>query len=389
MFFRNRVVAVITFAFSSLSCFLPARAMASPANSPLVYAGFAFSGDYQNRAQLYPSSAELANDKEYLDRLLREKLQARPELMRRVTFEDGNSKLDLSSVAFALVQETVETQRLDGKYWVILTMQANVLAFNKRSNSLVASYPVRMRFTTVRDTEPTPAERMEIVRDAYTSPDPKRNIFDQWLNRFEKVAIRDGAVKYLRVTDIGIEPDAEKVIVESGKNVAAIKNQVANFLEEAISESAHIPVVPNSVGEAIGSKMCRFANGEELMLVLPQPDFSLKFVIRGFASKKLEKPEYFQDIYRVKGTVALEQPDLNKVFLNEQVFNTDFVTRPRRANMQVSDWDQYYKTLQSLLYGMAKEMTKVEDAWLTENASRGAEAKSGFINVNKLFQELK
>jgi hypothetical protein len=241
----------------------------------------------------------------------------------------------------------------------------------------------------VRDTEPTPAERMEIVRDAYTSTDPNRNIFDQWLNRFEKVAIRDGAVKYLRVTDIGIEPDAEKVILESGKNVAAIKNQVANFLEAAVSESAHIPVVPNSVGEAIGKKMCRFANGEELMLVLPQPDFALKFVIRGFASKKLEKPEYFQDIYRVKGTVALEQPDLNRVFLNEQVFYTDFVTRPRKANMQVSDWDQYYKTLQSLVYGMAKEMTKVEDAWLTENASRGAEAKSGFINVNKLFQELK
>jgi hypothetical protein len=390
MSYRNRAAAVITTVLSILIVSLPIRALASQDNSPIVYAGFAFEGDYRNQTQLYPSSAEISvQEKGFLDRVLREKLRARPELMRRVTLETADRNLDLSSVAFALVEENLEVQRLDGKYWVILTMQANVLAFNKRTNSIVASYPVRMRFTTASSTEPSPAARKDMVRAAYTNPDPQQNIFDQWLNRFEKVQLRNGAVKYLRVTDVGIEPDAEKVIVDSGKSVGSIKNQVANFLEAAVAESAHIPIVPNSVGDAIGSKMaCRFANGEEMMLVLPQPDFSLKFVIRGFALKKLEKPEYFQDIYRVKGTVALGQPDLNKVYLDEQVYGTDFVTRPRKAEMQVSEWDQYYKTLQSLVFGVAKELTKVEETWLAENAARGAQAKAGFVNVNNLFQEL-
>jgi len=148
--------------------------------------------------------------------------------------------------------------------------------------------------------------------------------------------------------------------------------------------------VPNSVGEAIGNKMaCRFSNGSEMQFTLPDPDFSLSFVIRGFVSKRIEKPEYYQDIFRVKGKITLKQPELEKIFLDEDVYNTVVVTCPKQSKIQLSSWDQYFKTLESLVFMIGKQMSNVEDSWLKENASRAANAKPGFLSAKQLLKELK
>lgn len=366
-------------------------AWASPNSTPLIFSGFAFSGDFNNREQLYPYSAEISkeDDGRFLDNILTKKLKDRPELMKRVSLELSDGKRDLSSLAFTLVQENVETQQIDGKYWVIVTLQANVLAFNRASSSIVASYPLRMRFTSVRESVPTDLEKRALIREAYTSNVKAENIFDQWLNRLELVNMREGARKYLRVTGVEVTPEAERVILDSGKNVQSVKNQVANFLEAAISDKSGVPVVPNSVGEAIGNKMaCRFSNGSELQFTLPDPDFSLSFVIRGFVSKRIEEPEYYQDIFRVKGKITLKQPDLEKTILDEDVYNTVVVTCPKQSKIQLSSWDQYFKTLESLVFMIGKQISNVEDSWLKENASRAANAKPGFLSAKQLLKEL-
>jgi hypothetical protein len=359
--------------------------------APLLFAGFAFSGDYANRSQLYPHSAALwEEDKgESLDKLLREKLQQRPALASRVSLGLADGKLDQSSVAFALVQESVETQRIDGKVWVIVSLQANVLAFNKNTSSLVACYPVRMRFTRTRDTEPGLQEMRAMVRDAYTSPDPQENILDHWLARLEKVRIREGARKYLRVTEVTLAPGADQVVAAGGRTPRSVCSQVANFLEAAVAERAGIPIVPNTLGEAVGNKMAyRFADGAELQITLPSPDFALKFAVREFVSKKVERPEYFQDVFRVKGTVAIEQPESRRVVMEENVYDTLIVTRPKQANVQISDWNQYFKTLQSLVFGVGRQMARVDDAWLKDNATRGVEARQGFQSASELMKDL-
>ena len=358
----------------------------------LIYAGFAFSGDYENRRELYPYSAEIAAESsgQLLDTVLREKLLARPALAQRVSLGVSDGKTSMSSLAFALVQESAETQRIDGKYWEIVTLQANVLAFERESRSVVASYPFRMRFSHVLDSPPTQDDVKSIIRRAYTAGDRSENIFDQWLDRFEKVRIRNGAKRFLRVTDVSLSPEAEHIIRDAGKSPAAIRNQVANFLEASVAEGTGVPLVPNSVGEAIGSKMAyRFANGDSFQLALPEPDFALTFLVRDFVSKTIEEPAYFQDIFRVKGTIALKQPDTNRVVLDENIYDTLIVTRPKRSDVQITNWDQYFKVLQGLIVSVGKEMNSVQETWLKENASRGSEAKSAFMQAQKLMSALK
>lgn len=369
---------------------VPVKAGAQDAQS-LLYAGFAFAGNHEDRITLYPQSAELstAEDNSYLDRLLREKLERRPALAARFSQELATGGIDQTAVAFALVQEEIETQRIDGKIWTSVQLQANVLAFNKASRTIVASYPVRMRLTRVGDAEPSQDERRELVRAAFTAVNPAENMLDQWLDRLEKVRIRAGAHKYLRVTELSLAPEAEAVVAASGRSPKAVRNQFANFLEAAVAERAGISILPNSIGEAIGSKMLyRYANGRELQLVIPEPDYELTFRVRDFVSKTLEKPEYAQDIFRVKGTVGLRVAG-SRVLLDEDVYDTLVVTRPRRAGVELLLWPQYYKTLQGLLFSIGRQMAAADDAWLKDKASRGMAARDGFVNASQLMKELR
>jgi hypothetical protein len=379
------------FAMSAL-CVLCSPAMAAEPASPLVYAGYAFSGDFGNRASLYPYSAELSAEENgnYLDRLLRERIAAHPDAAARLLFEQADGKLDQDSVAFALVQESVEQQRMDGKYWTILTLHANILAFNKQTNSIVASYPVRLRLTRAESAMLSPAELKEWVRSAYAGSNAHANIFDQWLGALPAMHVRAGATKYLRVTDVALTPEAQAVLAAAHLDAKAMRNQLANAFEASLAEAAQISVIPNSVGEAIGAKMaCRFANGAQIALTLPAPDYELAFTVRGFAGKTVEKSAYFQDIFRVLGAVSLTQPDLNLVYLNENVYETQIVTRPRDARMELETWPQYYKTLQLLMAGVSKQMSQADDRWLQDKASRGTEARPAFLKTNDLIRTLK
>jgi hypothetical protein len=368
----------------------PARAAETPA--PLVYAGYAFSGDFSNRASLYPYSAELSTEEDgaYLDRLLREHIAAHPAAAARLLFGQADAALDQDSVAFALVQESVEQQRMDGKVWIILTLHANILAFNRHTNSIVASYPVRLRLTRAESAMLSPAELKDWVRSAYAGANAHANIFDQWLGALPTLNMRAGATKYLRVTDVGFTPEAQAVLAGAHLDAKAMRNQLANAFEASVAEAAQISVIPNSVGEAIGAKMaCRFANGAQLALTLPEPDYELAFTVRGFATRTVEKAAYFQDIFRVLGAVSLTQPDLKLVYLNENVYETQIVTRPRDARMELDTWPQYYKTLQLLMAGVSKQMNHTDDRWLQDSASRALEARPAFLKTNDMIRTLK
>lgn len=371
--------------FFSASCY------AGSSTSSLVYSGFAFAGDRANRNALYPYTAKLAAEEHgaLIDRLLRQKVQANPELEKLLGMTASNGKADSISLAFALVQENTETQKIDGKYWSILTLQANVLGFNRNSRSVVASYPLRLRITDVKDTAPTNSDFNAMVREAFTTADPHENILDLWLTRVQSTTFHQGARKYLRITNIDLSPEAERVIRAAGKKPAAIQNQVANLLESSLSEKTGISLVPNSVGEAIGSKMMlSFSNGEAMQLTLPEADYAVTFTIRDFVSKKIEQTASFQDIYRSKAGIAIRLAGTDRIFINENIYDTQVITRAKRAGVELNDWDQYYKSLQSLIFGLGTQLVKVDSSWLEEHASNGKDARKAFEQAQKLAQEL-
>jgi hypothetical protein len=151
-----------------------------------------------------------------------------------------------------------------------------------------------------------------------------------------------------------------------------------------------VPIVPSSAGEAVGSKMAyRFSDGNAVQLNLPLPDYEIGFTIRGFRSKSVEQAASTQDIYRVLATIKIEQPDLNKIYLDEKIFNTLIVNKPKASGLVVDPWHQHYKTLIELISDMSQQFSKVDSKWLEESAARGVAAQEAFENAVKFFNELK
>jgi len=381
---RTFILASISFVLSTI-----ASAQVTPDQRPLLYAGFAFAGNYEHRDYLYPHTAALsAKAPGFIDEIFNKKIRARPDLLNRLNLGKSNSKEDITSVACALVQENIEVQRIDGKFVVIALLQVNVLGFNRASSSIVASYPLRMRFTRTRDSEPARSELEAIIHEAYTSNNPAENLADQWLNKLEKTKFKYGAVKYLRITDVSVAPEAQVILQQSGINIAAFENKTANLLEAELADKANVPIVPNSEGEVGGKMSLRFDNAESIGINLPEPDYAVKFLVRGFATTTTETTGTFTDIYRSKGTLTITLPVTGKIYLDEQVYNTRFVTRPKSSDVQFAKWDQFNKSLQVLLADLGGQLVNPNDEWLKEHASRKVEAKPSFLQVKQLFQEL-
>lgn len=366
------------------------------AQERLLFSGFAFSGNYENRESLYPYSSKLAaekiNGQPSLDKVFLDRLRKNPDAINKITTDLGRIGKDGSqiSLAFALNLEDVEYQEIDGKLIVILRLYSTVLAFDRETNSLVATYPVRIRYSTIMQAKPDQATLLKMFRSLYLTDDLKVNAFDVWISRFNELTIKRKYAKYLQVKNITFEPEAKQLIPQSGKTENALKNQIANALETAISNANNVPVVPSSAGEAVGSKMAyRFSDGNALQLNLPAPDYEIQFAIRGFRGKSVEQAASTQDIYRVLATIKIEQPDLNKIYLDEKIYNTLIVNKPKSGKLVVDPWHQYYKTLIELISDVSQQFSKVDSKWLAESAARGTVAEGAFENAVKFFNELK
>jgi hypothetical protein len=356
-----------------------------------LYSGFAYSGNYSNREALYPytSKIEMARlDQEFLARL-----RKNPEALARLKLDQGKiGQGNQISVAFALNTETAETQIVNGESFVVLRLNATVLAFDRESKALVAAYPFGVGTTVKLNGKADAALIGDMVKKLYFSDEYGVNAFDGWIARFSGATIKEKFPKYFQVKNIVIEPEARAILASSAIQESSYKNQIGNLLDAAISSENNVPVVPSALGEAVGGKMMyRFSNASALDLKLPEADYGLSFTIRAFRSKITQEPTVTSGIYRALATVKVETTakDFNKVYMDEKIFDTIFIRVPGGNAVQIDNWPQYQKALSQLITGLAKEFNKVDSQWLENSVANGANAKDAFVVTHELFNSLR
>jgi hypothetical protein len=362
----------------------------------MLFSGFAFSGNYENRNELYPYSTRIEllkaeNGQPQLNRVFYEKIKNRSQEEARLTTELGRlGKGSQVTVAFALTYESVEYMEFQGDLFLYLGINANVLAFDRASKQLIAAYPVRIRYSDRVSHRLSDAETLELFRKLYLTGDLGINAFDEWLDKFSKVTIKPRYAKYLQVKNIEIEPEALTVLAANNLTPKAFKNAVANELESSVASVNNIPIVPWSTGEVVGRVMAlRFADGNSFNLTLPAPDYEIDFTVRAFRGTVVEEPSSMQHIFRVLGTIKIKQNDIEKYQLNENIYKTQIVTLAKAYDTKIEEWAQYRKALNEMLYETAKQFSGVDSKWLKESASRGSEAGSAFRSASQIFDQLK
>ena len=388
-YYSLKIITLLFIALTSIS------AIAS-AQDKLLFSGFAFSGNFENRKELYPYSSQIEllkseNGQALLNKVFYDKIKNRPNEDARLTTELGRiGQGNQITVAFALTYETVEYMELDGHLLLFLGINANVLAFDRATKQLIAAYPLRIRYHDTVNHRLNNEEIVALFKRLYLTNELGINPFDEWLNRFAQIGFKGSYTKYLQVKNIDIEPEALTFISANKQSPKALKNLIANELESSIASTNNIPIIPWSPGEVVGRVMAlRFCDGNTFMLNLPNPDFEVDFALRAFRGAEVEGSYSKQKVYRVLGTIKILQSDIKKYHLNENIYNTQIVTLARAYDAKVEDWEQYKKTLNELLYETSKQFSSVNSGWIKEHASRGSEANDTFRDASHIIDQLK
>ena len=314
---------------------------------------------------------------------------ANASIRQKLSLEEANEKLDPIMVAFTLTQETVEKQVINGQYWTIVLLQANVLAFNNSSSSVVGSYPVRLRLVRTFTQDPTQDDIKRIIREAFTSNNQNENMIDLWLNKLSTVSFRNAATKRIRVININISKEAKDYINKNRVNESTLRSSIASDIEISLSSKSGIPILPNTVGEAIGNSIALRFSDKSIQIKIPEADYEVFFTVRGFAAATTEANNQLTDIYRVKTNLNIKLNGDDSSIFNEDMYETKFLTRPKNTSIVLDEWTQYRKTLQEFILSLGTQLQNSQDEWLTDHASKGADAKQSFMKAKKLIQELK
>ncbi len=388
-YYNLKIITLIFIALTFISSIASAQ-------DKLLFSGFAFSGNFENRKELYPYSSQIEllksdNGQPLLNKVFYEKIRSRPSDDARLTTELGRiGQGNQITVAFALTYETVEYMELDGHLLLFLGINANVLAFDRATKQLIAAYPLRIRYHDTVTHRLSNEEVVTLFKRLYLTNELGINPFDEWLNRFAQISFKGRYTKYLQVKNITIEPEALTFISANNQNPKALKNLIANELETSIASTNNIPIIPWSPGEVVGRVMAlRFCDGNTFMLNMPNPDFEVDFSLRAFRGAEVEGSYSKQKVYRVLGTIKILQSDIKKYYLNENIYNTQIVTLARAYDAKVGDWEQYKKTLNELLYETSKQFSNVNSGWIREHASRGSDAIDTFRDASHIIDQLK
>ena len=357
----------------------------------LLYAGFAYASTDSNVEKLFPFTYRINKDN-ILSKELLKRLNQRPDVANRVTPQLGNTKVGSQiSIAFALNREDFEVQLYENQYLVIVTLMSTVLAFDRATSQIVATFPVQIRYTKLFNQKPTNVDETKMISDLYfddirAQDGTSANAFEVWINKLSKTQIKERYPHYLQVGEFKIDQDARGEMQKASIDEIAFKNQISLILESLIASNNDVPVLPSTVGNAIGNAMTyRFSDLGSLNLKIPPANVDIQFTLRGFRKKSIDEGATKQYIYRALGNIKIVQPDLNKVYLDENIYETTIIVNPITSDLRFNDWQQYQKTLLTLMNGVSMQFRKNESKWLDEHASRGQGAAQPFKATVELF----
>lgn len=351
--------------------------LASTADATTVqYAGLSFISDHAQIRERFPYSAKVLEfDPPAMARPFEAHLRERVRQVAHPRFAIaidglGNVREGVSrALSFAVSGESFELQRFEGKALAIYALSAQLLFFDlSPPQRLLASYPVRVRFSDISDAPPTPEQIAETFRRMYFDSTHPASLTSRWIERLATVEFAD-APKLMQVRGVALE-DKAQVALPAGVSPELVAAEIAQFFEAAVSARVGLPMVPYTAGHAIGKKIpMRFADGEGVDLSLSEPTFAFTLTVRELRKMQVDAGAAWQVAYGSFVTLQAESVAVQETLANAKFRLVESVTLPKRSGIQLDDWAQHRVVLQTLLDKLAKQMRQPEPDWVRSTSS--------------------
>ena len=363
----------------------------------LYWAGFAFIGN-KDQSFRYPIATDIfEQDNSILSGTLRQTLSSIKRTDVNFIFETGKiSKGDAISVAFGLSDESLE--RIIGSYGVTTnyTIYGQVLVFDFVEKKVLANYPVIATSTFTAKDMPSPDEDKKRFETMYLNINDDASIFSQWAKMFEKTKVKESTkMATMGVRDIILSEKTLESMPKSLKKNGVFKSRTAQELEASIASIHNVPLIPYTIGEALGGKgsaglATRFEDNVSIELKLPEKDFVFDILIRGFKKNETESDVQVQHLWGAYINVKLLGYEDSVIFshnfrkIEEAIFS-------KSSEIKVLDnWIVYEVVLSNLIFDVMEQVKlKNEDGMkkLVKKDSDINVIKEGFKKIEEKFAQ--
>ena len=141
---------------------------------------------------------------------------------------------------------------------------------------------------------------------------------------------------------------------------------------------------------AIGGAMKQqFVNSDEIYEIqLPKPEFVIDLTLRGY-KKKLAKSSDVENLYWWASfiNVTILQPDLNKIYFNENLKNLLKKKIPAQIT-EVDDWYKFYMSTVQLFDKYSMNVSIPDQKW-TSKTSKNEQLFKNMEALQPLFDKLR
>tara|TARA_B110000444_G_scaffold100990_1_gene95464 strand:- start:59 stop:1264 length:1206 start_codon:yes stop_codon:yes gene_type:complete len=375
-------------------------------NPNVVYAGFSFSGNYIDKDigikytdSIIKNSSEPFNS--ISKSLLNEIKLTNPKYFNLnfnyADLDKGNSEAIVMAVTLDNEYYFREYEPLTKTYINNIQMFFQIMFYNFNTKTLIASIPydVTMPFLTkekISDEQIT-SEIEKFYTVGLKSADDGSNInaFTQVRKILNDYHLKDKYKFRIGVRSITIEDKAiEYLPIKFRENQDAFKNILAQSFAGRLSAHNDVALVPFIEGMAIGGAMKQqFANSDEIYdIKLPKPEFVIDLKLRGY-KKKLAKSSDVENLYWWASfiNVSILQPDLNKVYFDENLKNLLKKKIPAQIT-EIDDWYKFYMSTIQLFEKLSINVSNPNQEWASKT-SKNKELYSNLKSLTPLLDKLK
>lgn len=357
----------------------------------LYFAGFSFIGaatedeNYPVAMTLYNEDNQLLNKQlnATLKRLQRKDLNIVSDMQGRI--KSGNSVV----LAYGLQRESVAVFQIEGgyQYKIDITGLVYVFDYADQEKKLITSLPTGTSVTVTSKTKLSKDELNKYVENVYI---PNRNqmpiritfdsganqisVFDSWVDGLEKVKItRASKDTRLQIRNISLDEAVVKQLPATSlylKDSRMLVTETARNLERNLASNQQVPILPYSIGRALGGSMIARFSDTNFEIKLPEPDFVIDVLVREFKKSVVKTKVYDGYIYGAFITLKLVEPVTGQVKMESKFNFKDEIQVPVSYNLVIEDdWPSWLGAQKKLFEILSKQITQRNDSELATISS--------------------
>ena len=383
-----------------LAVTLPNSAFAQKRQQTIYFAGVAYVGNVTDINERLPNTVAVV-ERVGLGELNRRVLASIESLNREdIIISTGLGESDSgNAVAMALA---LDFERLNAEYFPAVNqvcssftqLWAQILVFDLTDNKLLSAYPLKstQNLKCAPNTKTLSEETaQEWMQEALMDGDG--SVLAAFPKALETLPLNKGWRSNIQIRNIELRKTVKSTLKEAGIEQDVYKRWLASTFSSQMSESQGIPVLPYSLGQAVGGKMpLRFKDADAFDIELPPATFAIDLTARGYAKKTLDESQRtVRNAYIFGLGISFNHRLLKVNFMDESFQAFEAITQ-NKSDL-IDEWELFERVTISLSDGFFQQFPESDKKWIKKymkGKTKERERKKAFESVEKsVFRKMR